>query len=57
MPYLISFKNKYTKGRWIKQNLPHPTKAGANRTAKYIMSQRDEDGSPLPTKVKIEKVK
>lgn len=56
MPYLISFKNKYTKGKWIKQTLPHPTKAGANRTAKYIMSQHGEHGEDLNTKVKIEKV-
>jgi hypothetical protein len=55
--YKVSFKNKYTKDKWLSQNTAHQTLKGAKGTAKYIKSNHGEHGEDLHTQTKIYKIK
>ena len=44
MPYKLTFKNKFTKNRWVENVNTFRTKKDAKSTAEYIKNQHDENG-------------
>jgi hypothetical protein len=57
MPYLVKFKNKFTKNKWIGQKFLFSTKAKADRNAKQLTkSEKDDKGVSFKTVAKSVKV-
>ena len=57
MAYLIKFKSKYTKGKWMSQKHLHSRLSSANRSAAYLRkNNKDLKGKPIGLKVSIRKV-